>query len=194
MKKASFTAHVVKRIAARRGRDQERARRTGQAVRAGGGSAMDAALAAISAGFDEAAAITSFQLRVLNYIRLGTGHPAVRARYGARVEMIRQRTAAWTQANSLAAGPLGFSPHPDTTLTIAINLVEGWYRNERKAFQFASVFGCGNRLSLEVLRELRLILRLIRASEYRDHFPAILDEIHEFELFVEAEAVSTIGD
>ena len=64
--------------------------------------------------------------------------------------------------------------HPDTALTIAINLVERWYRDERKAFQLGSVFGPMNprsRLSVDVLAELRLILRLIRATRpraYRD--------------------------
>ena len=40
--------------------------------------------------------------------------------------------------------------------------MERWWRDERKAFQIASALGGGTRLSLEVLRELRLILRLMR--------------------------------
>jgi hypothetical protein len=47
-------------------------------------------------------------------------------------------------------------------LDAAVVVVERWWRDERKAFQIASAFGCATRLSLEILRELRLILRLMR--------------------------------
>jgi hypothetical protein len=144
-------ARVVESLAAHRSRTLARANAAAATVRANGGSAMDAAKAAIGAGFDEAAAINDFKVSVLSMIRLGTGHPAVRARYGARAEMLSR------------------------SLDVAIIQVEHWYRAERKAFQISRAFGGGSRLSVEVLGELRLILRLIRRSPYRDHFPAIVD-------------------
>jgi hypothetical protein len=116
-----------------------------------GGSAMDAALAQIGAAFDQAAAINGFKLRVEHLIRLGPQHAAVRARFGAR-----------------AARLAGCS------LAVAIFTVERWWRDERKAFQIASALGRGNRLSLDVLRELRLVLRLLRFGRMDAGFGAIL--------------------
>ena len=59
--------------------------------------------------------------------------------------------------------------------------VERWWRDERKAFQIASALGHGNRLSLEVLRELRLILRLLRykgmAAEFGATVGAMCDRV-----------------
>src|ERR1700734_2876539 len=100
------------------------------------GSAMDVALAQIGAAFDEAAALNDFQLRVERALRRGPQHPAVRARFGARAALLSGR-------------------HLDA----AIAAVERWWRDERKAFQIASALGYGDRLSLDVLRELRVILR-----------------------------------
>ena len=59
-------------------------------------------------------------------------------------------------------------------LDAAIVLVERWWRDERKAFQIASVFGSSTRLSLEVLRELRLILRLLRFKRMKAEYDAVL--------------------
>ena len=56
----------------------------------------------------------------------------------------------------------------------AIAAVERWWRDERKAFQIASALGYGNRLSLEVLSELRLMLRLMRYKNMRAAFGAIV--------------------
>jgi len=163
----------------RKNRDMERGRRAANAVRAGGGDAMAAALAQIGATFDETAVINGRKLRVERFIALGTGHSAVRARFGARARMIYEAVIVWRANNDLLARMAGMPPSgSDITLAIAINLVERWYRNERKAFQVAAAFGAGIPLSLEVLTELRLILRLIRASAYfRDHFLAILELI-----------------
>jgi hypothetical protein len=52
--------------------------------------------------------------------------------------------------------------------------VERWWRDERKAFQIASAFGYGTRLSLEILCELRLILRLMRFKRMQSEFSAVL--------------------
>jgi hypothetical protein len=50
---------------------------------------------------------------------------------------------------------------------------------ERRAFQIASVFGCAPRLSLEVLRELRLILRWMRFKRMGAQYSAIIEALGE---------------
>ena len=100
---------------------------------------MAAALAQIAAAFDEAAAINSFKMRVERLLALGPDHPVVRARVGARVAMLYGRD-----------------------LDASIVTVERWWRDARAAFAIASAFGRGSRLSLDVLSELRLVLRLAR--------------------------------
>lgn len=112
---------------------------------------MEAALAEIGAAFDEAAIVNAFKLRVEETLRRGPQHPAVRARFSARAQLLRGRN-----------------------LDSAIVFVERWWRTERKAFQIASVFGRGNSLSLDVLAELRLILRLMRWKRMRGHFATIV--------------------
>ena len=102
-------------------------------------SAMAVALAQIEAAFGEAAAVRAFKQRVERLLRLGPEHAAVRARFGARADLLSTRT-----------------------LDAAIVLVERWWRAERKAFQIARALGYGTRLSLDILSELRLILRLMR--------------------------------
>jgi hypothetical protein len=136
-------------------RDRERARRTAAASRALGQSALDIALTEIGAAFDQSAVINGFKLRVERLIRRGPRHPALRARFSARAARLRGRG-----------------------LDAAIGTVECWWRDERKAFQIASALG-GTRLSLEVLRELRLILRLMRfkrmAAEFHEIIGALCD-------------------
>ena len=111
---------------------------------------MDIALAQIGAVFDEAAAINDFKIRVERFLQLSPHHPAVQARFGARATLLAERS-----------------------LEESIACVERWWRDERKAFQVASALGCGNRLSLEVLRELRLILRLMRFKHLDAEYCAI---------------------
>jgi hypothetical protein len=123
----------------RDGRDRERARRTAAAAWTKGQSALDVALSEIDTAFDEAAAINDFKIRVERLMRRGPRHPALRARFGARAAMLHGRG-----------------------LDAAVATVERWWRDERKAFQIASALGGGTRLSLEVLREMRLVLRLMR--------------------------------
>jgi len=131
-------------------REEREQRRIERAVRAARGErvpAMAVALAHIGAAFDETAVIHAFKSRVERIMALGPDHAAVRARYAARAAML---------------GGL--------SLDDATARVERWWRDERKAFQIASVFGCATRLSLEVLRELRLILRLMRRKRmHRDY-------------------------
>jgi hypothetical protein len=147
------TEHRPGRHRPRRERDRERARRAAEAARIGpsiGNSpAMAAALAQIAAAFDEAAAINSFKIRVERLIAFGPDHPVVRARFGARAAMLYGRD-----------------------LDAAIVTVERWWRNERAAFAIAAAFGRGSRLSLDVLSEMRLVLRLMRFKKLVAAFEA----------------------
>jgi hypothetical protein len=140
----------------RQERETRRIRRAVEAVRVGQRPAMAAALAQIGAAFDEAAIISSFKIRVERLVRLGADHPAVRARFAARGATLFGRD-----------------------LHAAVVIVEGWWRDERKAFQIASVLGCATRLSFEIVRELRLILRLMRfkrmETEYESALAAVCD-------------------
>jgi hypothetical protein len=112
---------------------------------------MDVALAQIDAAFGRAAVVNAYKLRVEGFIRLGPHDPAVRARFSARAELLRGRN-----------------------LDAAIVLVERWWRCEQKSFQIASALGRGCALSLETLRELRLILRLLRSKRLHVQFPALV--------------------
>jgi hypothetical protein len=131
----------------RQQRDRARLNRVASAIGAARGSALDAALAEIGAAFGEAAVVNDFKIRVERFLRLGAKHPAVRARFGARAAMLYGRN-----------------------LDAATVTVERWWRDERKAFQLASALGCGTRLPLDVLSELRLILRLMRMKRMETEY------------------------
>lgn len=128
-------------------RDRNRARRTAAA----GASTLEGTLAQINATFDKAAKVNAFKLRIERQLRRGPLHPAVRARYGARAALLRGRN-----------------------LDAAIALVERWWRDECRAFLIASALGRGARLPIDVLAELRLILRLMRFKRMHAQFPAIV--------------------
>jgi hypothetical protein len=117
---------------------------------------MAVALAQIGAAFDDAAVVSAFKLRVEHLIRLGPQHSAVRARFAAR--------AARLAVSNLDAATI---------------IAERWWRDERKAFQIANVFGSAPRLPLEVLRELRLILRWMRFKQMGTQFGAIIEALCE---------------
>jgi hypothetical protein len=134
----------------RKERERRRAARAVSAARGEQASAMAVALAHIGAAFDQAAVINELKLRIERAFALGPDHAAVRARYGGR-------------AAALA----------DLSLDEAIVRVERWRRHERKAFQIASVFGRATRLSLEVLGELRVMLRLMRKKNMQAEFATI---------------------
>jgi hypothetical protein len=136
--------------------DSARIRRAAADIPTEQRSAMAVALAQIGAAFGEAAAVNAFKIRVEQLIRLGPQHPAVRARFGARAALLAGRD-----------------------LDAAIVVAERWWRDERKAFQIASVFGCAPRLSLEVLRELRLILRWMRSRRMEVQYSAIVGALCE---------------
>ncbi|MGA3309445.1 MAG: hypothetical protein ABSD08_12635 [Xanthobacteraceae bacterium] len=148
----------------RQERDIQRIRRACAAARAGPKSAMAVALAQIGAAFDEAATINAFKIKVERLLRLGPHHAAMRARFGARAELLSGRS-----------------------LEAAIAIVERWWRDERKAFQIASAFGCATRLSLEVLSELRLILRLLRFKRMQTEYAVILAALDEVPIAAAAE-------
>lgn len=135
----------------REARESERIRAAASAAQAAAGSALDAALAEIGAAFDESAAVFDLKLRVERVLCHGPQHPAVRARFRARAECLH-----------------------GSSLDAATARVERWWRDERKAFQIASALGYGNRLPLDVLRELRLILRLMRFKRMQVEFNAIV--------------------
>jgi hypothetical protein len=150
--------HIPPAGALREQRERRRVHRAAEAARGDGATAMAVALAHIGAAFDEAAAIHGFKLRVERFIALGPDHAAVQARYGARAAML--------------AG---------CDLDAAIARAERWWRNERKAYQIASVFGGRPRLSLEVLSELRLVLRLMRLKQMDAEFESMRGGVaHDF--------------
>ncbi len=125
---------------------------------------MSVALAQIGAAFDEAAVINAFKIRIERLLRLGPHHAAIRARFGARAALLSGRS-----------------------LEAAIAIVERWWRDERKAFQIASALGCATRLSLEVLSELRLILRLARFKRMEAQYAVILAALCEVSIATAAE-------
>jgi hypothetical protein len=114
-------------------------------------SPLDAALAQIGAAFDDRARIKNFKIRVKRWLGLAPDHAAIRARFGARAALLAGRD-----------------------LGEAIGMVEHWWRDERKAFQIASALGFGTRLSLDVLSELRLILRLMHFKRMDAGFGALV--------------------
>jgi hypothetical protein len=127
-------------------------------------SAVDAALAQIATAFSQAAEINAFKRRVARWLRLGPQHPAVRARFRARAAAL-----------------------PQWELAAAIREVERWWREERKTFALATALGYGSRLPLETLRELRLILRLMRGKRVAAEFGAIAAAVCEDEIALAAE-------
>jgi hypothetical protein len=128
-------------------RDAERLHRAAAATGQANASAMDCALAQIEAAFGDAAAVNDFKLRVERLLRLGAYHPAVRARFRARAQMLS-----------------------GCNLAMAAARVDRWWREDRRAFQIASALGTGSRLSLEVLSEARLVLRLMRVKRMHAEF------------------------
>jgi hypothetical protein len=63
-----------------------------------GGSAMDQAMAAIDATFNEAGIVNSHKLRVERYIRLSFAHPETRARYAGHIRRFAEGNVSLDQA------------------------------------------------------------------------------------------------
>ena len=72
-------------------------------------------------------------------------------------------------------------------LDTAIVIVERWWRNERQAFAIASAFGRGSRLSLEVLDELRLLLRWFRFKRLHADYANALAALCDAPILIAAE-------
>jgi hypothetical protein len=122
--------------------DHARGRRAAEAVHARGGSALEAALAAIEATFSPAVRHSTFKRRVAGLMTLGAMHPDVRSRY--------QRLA---------------ERHAGANLDTAVAIVERLYRAEIDARESAvRIWGrCSRpRIALMLLQELRLMLRVVR--------------------------------
>lgn len=115
-------------------------------------SAMDCALAAID--FERRYGPNRVFKRRVRFTLQEPDHPRVAARYGARAQLLAGRS-----------------------LGAAIETVERWYADERKAFQVAHALGRATRLPLIVLAELRLILRWMRAKGLHTSFPTMVTEI-----------------
>jgi hypothetical protein len=139
-------------------RDLARGRRAASLARAGGGSALEAAYAHIEATFAPAARHSIFKDRVAALVAGGAGHPAARYRYRRLAER-----------------------YPAANLAAAIALV-GRMRDAEREARAAAIRSWGHssrpRLSLMILDELRLILRLVRRyvpSRYPDLIADVLD-------------------
>jgi hypothetical protein len=145
-------------------RDVQRVRSVAEPARGERMPAMAAALAQIGAAFDEAATINAFKMRIDRLIRLGPDHPVVRARFGARAAMV-----------------LG------QNLDASIIAVERWWQDERRAFQIASAFGRATRLSLDILSELRLILRLLRFKRMDAEYELMVRALRDMPTAIAAE-------
>ena len=134
-------ARVIANIERRKTFPLKRANAAAHECKANGGTALDAMYASMHAGFDRSCEINSLKLSILHAIKLGTGHPLIRARYGERARMLKE-----------------------LPIDTAIWVVDKWYWIERGK----------SALSLNVLREMRVMLRMLRRSSLRDHLPAIL--------------------
>ncbi len=148
-------------------RDQVRGRRAAEAVRARGGGALEAALAALEATFSPAIRHSTFKRRVRGLMAYGASHFEVRSRY--------QRLA---------------ERYPRASLDTAVVLVERFYRAEIDARDSAiRLWGrCSRpRIALMLLQELRLMLRMVRRyapASYTGIVAAVLAE----------DAVETFGE
>lgn len=143
---------VMARIVELRKREDRRVDALIAEAKEDGLPAIDVALTAAGAVADHSAGIALFKQRVLNAIRLGAGHPTVRARYGRRAAQLRHYS-----------------------LNAAIYLTDKWLREEKRKFSLGSaIYGGGNRLSVEVLKEMCLLLRLLRRSKYHSYLPGII--------------------
>jgi hypothetical protein len=122
--------------------DLQRGRRAAARVREGGGSALAAAYAHIEATFSPAMHHATFKDRVAALMKGGTAHPEAWTRYRLLVER-----------------------HPIANLDTAIVLIERMRRAEIEA-RSASIRNWGRcnrpRLTLMILDEVRLILRVLR--------------------------------
>lgn len=128
-------------------RDQHRGQSAARQARAAGADAITAALAQIDATFGPAWDANFLKRSVDDVIRMGADHPEVRARYAGR---------------AIASGA--------RTLAEAIDAVELWRAAEMRRPK-------PSRLSLQVLAELRLILRLMRWRALAWAYPLVVSAL-----------------
>jgi hypothetical protein len=138
-------------------RDHARGRHAAAAIRARGGTALEAACAHIEATFGPALRYSILKDRVAAAMGRGAGHPAV-----------------WTRYRHLA------ERYPVASLDTAIVLIERLRATECKARE-AAIRAWGHssrpRIALMVLDELRLILRMVRRytpASYSDLVETVL--------------------
>ena len=127
--------------------------------------AMTAALAAIDQAFGPGSDTRALKCRCRRVLRFPEWQ-CWKARYGRRAAHVVEAVICHQASNGMSA----------PVLAIAINIIERQYRDERRAVQIAAALGRGNGLSVMVLRELRLLLRYLRASGMAREFPKIISE------------------
>ena len=149
----------------RTNRDLQRGRRAAARVRAGGGSALAAAYAHIEATFSPAMHHAAFKDRVAALMVGGAAHAEALTRYRRLVES-----------------------YPAANLDTAMVLVERMRRAELEA-RAASVRSWGQssrpRLTLMILDEVRLILRMLRRYAPA-RFPDLMSTIEAGDLVAAA--------
>lgn len=84
-------------------------------------------------------------------MRLGTGHLWVRARYSRRAVLLK-----------------------GLTVDDAVTLLDRALHEEKRTFEILRVFGKEVALSLQVLTEVMLVVRLLRRSKFRNHLPGVI--------------------
>jgi hypothetical protein len=139
-------------------RDRARGDRAAERVRARGGSATEAAVAAIEATFSPALKRSLAKRRVAALIRHGAANPEVRARY----QRLAERYSLANLNTAIAIVERLHSAELDARAT-AVRL---WGRYSRP------------RLALMLLEDLRLILRMVRRyapAGYAALVAAVLD-------------------
>lgn len=127
--------------------------------------AMASALADIRREFGPGADTIDLKCRLRRVLRLPDA-PAWKARYGARARQVVEAAIIHRAGN----------PSPAPCLHIAVNIIERHYRAARRTVLIADALNRRPCLDFMVLRELRLLLRFLRRSEYAAQFPRWLRE------------------
>jgi hypothetical protein len=150
---------MVDRRPRRSERDLARARSASERVTAAGGSAMEAALAAIDAAFNRAAVHNRFKQRVETLLALGPAHPEVKARFCERARRVMELRL---------------------DLAAAIAMIEDALREERRLFYFCRALTLNRpRLPLMALAEAHLLLRFLRRKGMDRQFTKVLETLCE---------------
>ena len=136
---------------------------------------LASALAAINQAFGPGSDTRALKCHCRRVLRF-PDHPRWKARYGRRAAHVAEAIICWRASNDLATRCAGIPPRSAPCLHIAINIIERQYRDEKRAVQIAAALGRGNGLSVAVLRELRLLLRFLRAAGMAREFPKLLAE------------------